>query len=337
MRIRRNGTHEFRDWKLLPFVTMMRAAPIVPVTYVDRRLLRLSEWLLVAYFAYTTLLAWLFRLDPMRRDGLTALNIALVAVVWLLASTDVRWPDETLSYVRDWLPAPLTLVAYWEMSWFQPSQHIYRFEQVWVEWDRWLLNHCNLRGLLEGTGWLVPAILELSYTLMYTIPVFSVAVLYLSGRRERVDRFFFTFLLGSLTAYSLFPYFPSEPPRYVFPNQDLPGVVTVFRQFNLWLLDTFDIRTSVFPSGHVTGAFSAAFAMLLALPERKRVGGMLLVLATSIAIATVYGRYHYAVDGAAGFLISLAAASLTIHLQRVGLFETTRIPVRKQALGLAEG
>jgi membrane-associated phospholipid phosphatase len=316
---------------------MIRSAPIVPAARFEHRLLRLSEWLLVVYFAYTTLLAWLFRLDPMRRDGLTALNVVLVALLWLLASTDVRWPDETLSYVRDWLPAPLTLVAYWEMSWFQPSQHAYRFEPVWVQWDRWLLNHCNVRDLLEGTGWLLPAMLELSYTLMYTIPVFSVAVLYLSGRRERVDRFFFTFLLGSLTAYSLFPYFPSEPPRFVFPGQDLPGVVTVFRQFNLWLLDRFDIRTSVFPSGHVTGAFSAAFAMLLALPERKHVGGILLLLATSIAMATVYGRYHYAVDGAAGFLISVAAASLTIHLRRAGVFETPLIPVRKRAFRLAEG
>ncbi len=316
---------------------MIQAFLVVPNAVVERRLLRLSEWLLVAYFAYTTLLAWLFRLDPMRREGLTALNVVLVGLVWLLAATDVRRPEETLSYVRDWLPAPLTLVAYWEMSWFQPSKHTYRFEQAWVQWDRWLLNHWNLRGLLESTGGLLPAILELSYTLMYVIPVFSVAVLYLSGRRDRTDRFFFTFLLGSLTAYSLFPYFPSEPPRYVFPGQDLPGVVTPFRQFNLRLLDTFDIRTSVFPSGHVTGAFSAAFAMLLALPERKRVGGMLLVLATSIATATVYGRYHYAVDGAAGFLISVAAAGLTLPLQRAGLFEATRMPVRKQALRLAEG
>lgn len=311
---------------------MAQFAPIGPPAHFERRLLRPAEWLLVAYFTYTALLAWLFRLDPVHRDGLTAVNCMLVALVWLLASADVRWPDETLSYARDWLPAPLTLVAYWEMSWFQPQRHTYRFEQVWIQWDKWLLNDWNLRGLLEAPGWLVPAALELSYTLMYAIPVLSVAVLYLCRRRERVDRFFFTFLLGSLTAYSLFPYFPSEPPRFVFPGQDLPGVVTVFRQFNLWLLDTFDIRTSVFPSGHVTGAFSAAFAMLLAYPERKRFGGCLLILATSIALATVYGRYHYAVDGVAGFLISVAAASITTLLDRAGILSGATVPPRRRAL-----
>lgn len=308
---------------------MARFAPLLPAPHFDRRLLRVSEWLLVAYFTYTALLAWLLPLAPMRRDGLTALNATLVAFVWLLASADLRWPDETLSYVRDWLPAPLTLVAYWQMSWFHPPEHTYRFEHVWVQWDKWLLNDWNLRALLEAFGWLLPALLELSYTLMYAIPVFSIAVLYLCGRRERVDRFFFTFLLGSLTAYSLFPYFPSEPPRFVFPGQDLPGIVTVFRRFNLWLLDTFDIRTSVFPSGHVTGAFSAAFAMLLAYPERKRFGRVLLILAASITLATVYGRYHYAVDGVTGFLISVAAAGITRQLERAGIFSGASSPPRR--------
>jgi membrane-associated phospholipid phosphatase len=83
--------------------------------------------------------------------------------------------------------------------------------------------------------------------------------------------------------------------------------MTPMRQFNIWLLDHADIHTSVCPSGHVAAASSAALAMLVALPERKSIGGALFVLASVIALATVYGRYHYAVDVMASIALSLAA------------------------------
>ena len=54
--------------------------------------------------------------------------------------------------------------------------------------------------------------------------------------------------------------------------------------------------------------------MLLALPEKKRVGAALLILAIAIAITTVYGRYHYAVDAIAGLSVSLAATSASITI-----------------------
>jgi membrane-associated phospholipid phosphatase len=74
------------------------------------------------------------------------------------------------------------------------------------------------------------------------------------------------------------------------------------------MLGDYGIHTSVFPSAHVSGAFAGAFAMVLLLPERKWVGRFLLGLATLIATATVYGRYHYAADALAGFAIAAAAA-----------------------------
>jgi len=50
--------------------------------------------------------------------------------------------------------------------------------------------------------------------------------------------------------------------------------------------------------------------MLLYLPERRRLGWGLLVYAVLVSIATVYGRYHYAVDALAGLGISGGAAAL---------------------------
>ena len=183
-----------------------------------------------------------------------------------------------------------------------------RLEQKWVAWDRLLLDGWHARAAIEALGSAVPFALDLSYLLVYAIPPLALFILYRNHLRSRVDMFLFTFLLGTLFTYAVLPYFPSEPPRSLFPGQDLPHVNTALRRLNVWMLDRYDIHTSVFPSGHVTAAFSAAFGMLLAFPEKKWVGALFMALSGIIAITTVYGRYHYFVDGVAGFLISALAA-----------------------------
>jgi membrane-associated phospholipid phosphatase len=56
--------------------------------------------------------------------------------------------------------------------------------------------------------------------------------------------------------------------------------------------------------------------MLRVMPDRKWPGWFLLVLASLIFVATVYGRYHYVVDGIAGIAVGLAALGITEWLER---------------------
>jgi membrane-associated phospholipid phosphatase len=72
----------------------------------------------------------------------------------------------------------------------------------------------------------------------------------------------------------------------------------------------------VFPSAHVSSAYAGAFAMFRVMPERKWAGWMLLLLATGIFWATIYGRYHYAVDAVAGLLVAAAAFWLCEWIER---------------------
>lgn len=56
--------------------------------------------------------------------------------------------------------------------------------------------------------------------------------------------------------------------------------------------------------------------MFIALPERKIYGWIFLIYAASVAVATVYGRYHYAADTVAGFAVSLVAGFLSRLISR---------------------
>ena len=275
--------------------------------------LRSSEWLLIGYFGYVAAIIWAFPLDPQVKWLALAVFVLVASQLVVFAVAESFGSQEFFSIARDWIPLALTLVAYREMDWFSPLPRDYNLELRWLEWDRRLLYGAGLQRAIEWLGALLPGYLELCYLLVYAVGVFSVAVLYVRDRRELVNRLLLMYLAGTLLGYALFPYFPSDPPRTLFGGNDLPNIVTPLRQFNLWIVSGYGIHSSVFPSAHVSSAFSAAWGLLWLLPDKKRFGFLMLVYAVSVAVATMYGRYHYAVDAAAGLGVSVIAA-LTILL-----------------------
>lgn len=271
------------------------------------RAVRRSESVLLAFFVYAAAAACLLPVAPAVRERVVLVNLAVGLVYALLIGNDAARPRRALGVIRDWLPLAAILLAYREMGWFALPHAAHSLESHWVVWDRWVLRGGG-RQLIEAWGALGPSILEIAYALVYALAPFSVAMLYLYGRRKSVDAFLLIFVLGVLMCYAQFPFWPSEPPRVVFFGQDLPAYATIFRRFNLWTLGNCGIHTSVFPSAHVAGAFSAAFGMRRALPGHRWVFRVLLVIAVLIAAATVYGRYHYLADASAGFLMAVLAA-----------------------------
>ena len=274
--------------------------------------LRPSEWFLVVYFAYVAMIAPAFSLQTQIAWRPQLLALIVTGLLLAFAYGERNESPQIFSVARDWVAIGFTLVAYREMDWFSPLDRNFRLELHWVDWDRWLLYNAGLQRAIESLGKLLPAYLELCYLLVYAVGPFAVGVSYLANRREVVNRVVFLYLLGTLLAYACFPYFPSDPPRLVFGGTDMPNISTPVRDFNLWIVNGYGIHSSVFPSAHVSSVFSAAWALLLYMPERKRFGRGMLIYAISVSIATVYGRYHYAADAVAGFVVSLVAAGLMI-------------------------
>jgi membrane-associated phospholipid phosphatase len=265
--------------------------------------LRPYEWLIIAYYTYVAAIAPVF----IPKGETRWLGAAVAAIVTGILFGLTRY----YSILRDWIPIACTLGAYREMNWFTPAVRDHHLERAWIVWDRWLLDTAHLRAAVESLGPLLPSLLEICYVLVYAIAPISLTILFLNSprnlRRERVSAFWFAYLAGTLTSYALFPYFPSDPPRTVFAGADLPTVITVFRRFNLAILGEYGIHSSVFPSAHVSAAFACGWGLLIAMPDRRRFGWIVAAYASLVAVATVYGRYHYATDALAGFAISFLA------------------------------
>ena len=127
-----------------------------------------------------------------------------------------------------------------------------------------------------------------------------------------MDDFWATVLLATLFCYAVYPFFPLTPPRVLFGDVPGPHVEPLLRKWNFWLLDHYSVQACIFPSGHVAAVTAVALAVRKHAP---RFGALFLFLAASVALATVYGRYHYAADAVAGALVGVAAyaASNTIN------------------------
>ena len=261
--------------------------------------LRSSEIVIVAYFVYVAAIAPFFFHDAWRAWLLAALAAAVAMFV-----------ERIGGHLRDWAPLCATLVAFKEMNWFarETDHHL---EKTWVLWDRTLIVHA--RPFIEGIG--TPSFLELCYLLVYAVAPVALWILLANGRRDQANRFWLAYLAGTLGAYALFPYFPSQPPRILYAGMDLPAL-TLLRRLNLFILGNYSIHSSVFPSAHVSSAFSAAWGLLAAIPRHKHFGWLMLAYACCVSVSTVYGRYHYAADVAAGFAMSFVPALILRIVKR---------------------
>lgn len=279
--------------------------------------------MLLAYFAYVAILPPFFPDRPQLRLQPLEVLLTVAMLLTLLAALE-QYPRfaSTVSHLRDWLPILLTLAAFREMEFFLPTRFTHTYEGAWVRQDHLLLTTWRVRAAIETWGKLIPFYLELCYFLVYGLPAYCIGLLYAHGKRMLVDRFLLIYLTGTLASYALFPYFPSQPPRILFPTLDQPGLSTWMRYLNLYVLSKGTIHVGVFPSAHVSSAFSAAWAMFILLPKHKGFACALILYAISVSLATIYGRYHYSADVLSGFAISLLAALLCLFLRSTAVSHT---------------
>jgi membrane-associated phospholipid phosphatase len=255
--------------------------------------------------------------DRPRADiRILGIAILLTGVVVALAWMERRIDPRGFSITRDWTALGLVLGAYRTLDLFSPAHYQMSLELSLQRPDHFLLEGWHLRHAIESLGAILPAYLEGCYFLTSGTGCYALTILYLCRERNRCDCFLLIYILGTLISYALVPFLRLQPPRIAFPNSDMPEIPLAIRKLNLVVLSGAGIHTGVLPSAHVSSTFSAAWGMFIALPERKIYGWMFLMYAASVALATVYGRYHYATDTAAGFTVSLIAVFLSRLISR---------------------
>jgi hypothetical protein len=259
--------------------------------------MRLSEWLIVGYLAYLAILGWMLPLSSARRRLVTTVAGVDIALVWWISTQHSSWA----SVVRDWLPALQILICYWLSGAFflRPMPNV----EAWLAvWDRRLFD-----GL--GAGWIGsrgPRILleylELAYLTVYALVPLGFGIAYLLEPGFDIDRYWTIVVAAELICYGTLPWIQTRSPRALGLHTAIEDRRLAIHRLNGWVLGVGSIQVNTFPSGHAAGAFATALAAGQVVPSAF---APLLVLATSITIGSVLGRYHYAADSVLGVMVAM--------------------------------
>jgi membrane-associated phospholipid phosphatase len=267
-------------------------------------LLRRSEWTCLGYFLYIALLSFFFPVSK-RRCGLIAfVNLLIGTTFWALPGGVKLTSPLFISVVRDWLPAPLIVLAYHEAGLLTFPRADRTFERMLLGWDKRLRMPASLPALPAKLPTRLEGLLEFSYLMVYPIVPLGLAALYLAHLGRFADQFWSVVLPAVFVCYGLTPWFPALPPRRLLPDNPKPEGLSRLRRLNLWMLDRTSIQANTFPSAHVAGAAASSLALLIHLPL---LGACYLCITLGIGIGAMRGRYHYAIDVLMGALAGILA------------------------------
>jgi membrane-associated phospholipid phosphatase len=253
--------------------------------------LRVSEWVVLAYFTYLALVAWRSPANSALRVRVLEEALATVALALWLS----RYDAGLGLILRNWLPGVYLLAMYWVPSRLVIGTH-QRFQEMLVRFDRRWMSIAHRTRMPRA----VLEVLEFSYLLCYPLIPVGLAILYLGSATAFVDRYWTAVLLAGALSYGFLPWLPTRPPRETF---GMPAA-SAFGALNMRIVHRSAVGWNTFPSGHVATSFAAAFAVWSVLPEA---GAVLVVIALGIAIASSVGRYHYAADIVTGVLVAIVA------------------------------
>jgi membrane-associated phospholipid phosphatase len=242
------------------------------------------------YFAALTVLSWPQRLPIGRRAQISALGLTMCgATLWLGHQSSVS--------IRDWAPLFLILIGYYVSGLFvsRPSE---AFEAWLMAWDRRLLGDPATRFARWPRVWL--AFLDILYMGCFLLVPAGFAALTLGGHQAFADRYWTMVVGAELGAFAPLSIIQTRPPWAIERPRPL-GDRAVHRLAS-WFVRQFTICANTFPSGHAAGSLAVAFGVVDIMP---RTGGVLMIIALCICLASVVGRYHYVVDVVAGILLAL--------------------------------
>jgi PAP2 superfamily len=169
--------------------------------------------------------------------------------------------------------------------------------------DRAWLGHSGVLHAYATAPRIVHEYLETSYLLVYaTLPAGAVT-LAVTGNTSMLDSYWSVVLAAEFLCYGMLPWIQTRPPMLLEDETTLPPMRGV-RRVNQLIARRGSIHANTIPSGHAAGAMATA---LVVIPAAPAMGMLFLVVALSIAAASVLGRYHYAIDSVLGILVALLA------------------------------
>lgn len=242
-------------------------------------------------------------------------HVAGLSLPWLLDKARERCGAFTRT-LHDVYPL-LFMLAFWtELGFLRPFHA--PTHDAWVTALDLAVFRVHLNAVwMPAMPWLwFSEIMHLSYYAYYLIIIGPPLALLLANRRAPMRDVVLRLMVTYLGCYTLYLMFPVDGPGHTMVHYQGAPTTGFFYHLVHQAGDFGDSMGTAFPSSHVAGALTAAWA---GWRRFSRPVALLLALeAAGVVMATVYTQNHYAIDVLAGLLwAGLLQLTVVPALERV--------------------
>jgi membrane-associated phospholipid phosphatase len=236
---------------------------------------------------------------PMGRPGavLLGVGLALVGLTAAVLAPAARRSGPVGRFLAEFYPLIVTVALYTHVGLLNSVRGV-AHDAVVQGWEAALFG--GQPSLEWIRSWPRPAwstLMHAAYLSYYAILAGAPGVLWLTGRQDAARRTLLLMMSTFYVCYFIFLVFPVAGPRYLFALPDNAATAVPLAVFTHRLVAGGSAWGTAFPSSHVAVAVVAAWCAGRAL---KPLGALLLPATMLLALGTVYGQFHYAVDAVAG-------------------------------------
>lgn len=261
-----------------------------------------ADRLTIGYLLFSTALIAVCRDNIPQWSVLLPIHAGLLAAIFGLSVARAR-KVPFLSVVSHWYPTLLFLFFFEEIGLIVHAIFPGWFDEHLIRADYALFGVHPTVWIEQFSNYWLNEYMQLTYTSYFLLTIGLAAYLWLKGRREDFAVFIASTCAAYYLCYVIFVLFPIESPHHTLRHlQQVELAGGPFTDFINLIEKHGRVHGGAFPSAHVAGS---VVVLISAWRFTRRAGYWMTPLVASICVATVYGRYHYAMDVFAG--IAMAA------------------------------
>jgi membrane-associated phospholipid phosphatase len=257
------------------------------------------------YMALLSLLILIFHANIRSWASLLVFNLGVCAAIVFLIYAAGNGNGRGLKFLRHWYPFLFFFFLYEETRYLIHLVFPHSFDFVINRFELAVFGVYPTVWLQKFFSFGLNEYFMFSYLTYYFLVAVLGLVLYSKKRIKEFDNLIFTCAVVYYISYLCFVLFPVEGPRFAL---QAAHQVQLNGGFLTWLtgnvVDKGGIQGAAMPSSHVAIAW---VVLIYAKRHHRILYGVFLPLVISLCISTVYGRFHYVSDVAAGILVGMTS------------------------------
>ncbi|MDP2207495.1 MAG: phosphatase PAP2 family protein [Bacteroidota bacterium] len=267
----------------------------------NSKFVKALDILIISFTGLLLILAIIFS-SKVNNWEIVVRNYFIIGVAYFLISNAIGKINSSFwqIFARGGLIAAVNGLLFSEI---QHLQHIFVngwMDQQLIDLDRWIFGiELTVASDKITVPWLTEAMM-FAYTAYVPLIVLVAVFCYLKSGKLAGEDYLFNLTFGYFLSYLGFLIYPIAGPLFFQPEvYKTPLEGGLFTYFGEW------IRTNAhYPGGNLPSPHCAAGTVMLVMLHKynKNIFYVILPIILLLYISTVYGRYHYAMDGVLGII-----------------------------------